>query len=429
MTAIAASATNYTSAAAVARQQRLCYLLTRSPAGSLQVAVWIGWPMGLPGQDGTHLFPLRPPVGGSDYPRYVQPNDREILRPLSSNRVDGPQPLTGPTGHGLLLQIVATGRAFWQSLRSPALRAGSPRQALFSWCTLPNGDQDLRCEVSPSTTVFLDIEPPLYIDSSTAEIGRLESPMTLELVRKYWQCTPVAPEQVAATNLQIADENAAAATTINAIAHNGVGAMRPTPFPTLQTLPLEQRPLTSLTARLVLSQGPAATLYFIYNDLPVDSRRLQNADAAVRQMMDGVLYEVPRDLALERQFRERLEQTLPASTGDREAWLQFMLNTLPALEAERWDVQVTDAFPYRLAIPDDWYGDLDTANRQGWFNLRLGVVVDGKEVNLLPALARYLQTTLANNQTPLPSDGSTQEDRPEATPPGTAPLAARPRDA
>jgi superfamily II DNA or RNA helicase len=407
-----ASAVSSTSAAALARQQRLCYLLTRSPTGGLQITVWIG-------QDGTHLFSLRPPPGGSDYPRYVQPDDRGILRALSSTRADGPQPLTGESGHTLLLQIVATGRAFWHSLRSPVLRTSLPRQALFSWGTLPNGDQELRCEVAASVAVFLDIEPSLYIDSSTAEVGHLESPLPLALVRKYWQRPPIAPEQVAATNAQIAHHRGAVATTEHP-PHDGVVAAPPTPFPTLQTLPVEKRPLTSLTARLALSQGPAATLYFVYNDLSVDSGRLQDEHATVRQMMDGVLYETPRDHGLERQFRARLEQVLPAAPANREAWLDFMLNARPALEAERWEIQVTETFPYRLATPNDWYGELDSGNRQGWFNLRLGVVVDGKEVNLLPALARYLQTTLANNQTALPTDPITPAGDPITA--ATAPL-------
>jgi superfamily II DNA or RNA helicase len=404
-----AGTSQHASSTALARQQRLCYLLTRCPAGKLQVAVWIGWPGGLTGQDGAHLFSLRPPPGGSDYPRYVQPNDREILRSLISTRADGPRPLTGESGHALLLQIVATGRAYWHTLRSPVLRTSPPRRAVFAWGTLPNGDQELRCEVASSVAVFLDIEPPLYIDFSTAEVGRLESPLPFDLVRKYSQRAPVTPEQVAATNAEITRDSAASATL--------------TPFPTLQTLPVERRPLTSLKARVTLSQGPAATLYFVYNDLPVDGGRLQDEHATVRQMMDEVLYEIPRDHTLERQFRVRLEQVLPASPLSREAWLEFMLNARPALEAERWEVQVTDAFPYRLAMPDDWYGDLDAGNRKGWFNLRLGVVVDGKDVNLLPALARYLQTTLANNQASLPTDAITHAD---ATPPGNATLPGAP---
>ena len=411
------------------QQQRLCYLLARSSAsraerqdidkvdGGLQVVVWIG-------QEGTHAFSLRPPAGGGDYPRYVQPNDREILKALTGARPDGPQWIAGDGAHALLLQIVNTGRAFWQSLRSPSLRPGSARNVDFSWVALPNGDQELRACVDSTVAVFPEIDPPIYIDSANAETGRLESPLPLTLVRRYWGHPPVAPEQVAATNEQIARELTAGGQVDHArgassatlrdppeIAATSAASPSPraTPFPSLRLLPVDKRPLASLTPRLTLSRGPAATLYFVYNGLPVDSRRLQDEHASVRQMMDGVLYEIPRDLALEQQFRNRLASMLPAADQDRETWLSFLLNTCPALQADQWEVEIAEGFPYRLAKTDDWYGDLESDRRQGWFNLRLGVVVDGQHVNLLPALARYLQTTLAESQTSLPTEAPAAE--------------------
>ncbi len=358
-----------------AQQQRLCYLLTRSTDGAPQVSVWIG-------QDGTHLFSLRPPPAGSDFPRYVQPNDRDILRALSSARADGPQRLAGADSNALLLRIVSTGRSFWQTLRSQVLRVGEPRKVSFSWITLPNGDQELRCDVGASVVVFLDVEPtPMYVDSTTAEIGQLDSILSLPLVRHYRRRSPIPPEQVAAVNAEL-----------------------DATFPTLQVLPVDKRPRTSLAARLVLEQGPAARLHFVYNGLPVDSGRLRDEHATVRQMMDGVLYEIPRDHVLEQELRARLGRVLPDPLQDRETWLAFMLDACPALMAEQWEVVVADTFPFRIARADDWYGDLETDRRQGWFNLRLGVVVDGQQVNLLPALARYLQTTLADSQVSLESE-------------------------
>jgi superfamily II DNA or RNA helicase len=400
-----------TPSASTARQQRLCYLLTRSAEGTLQVSVWVGWPMGPPGQDGAQPFSFRPPAGGSDYPRYVLPDDRAILKMLSAVRTDSPhpevdadgsRPLAGEHAMALLLQIVATGRAFWQLLRSQVLRSGPARKVSFAWTVLPNGDQELRAEASASVAVFLDIDPPVYVDSASAEIGRLESSLPWGLVRQYSSRPAIVPEQVGAVNAEITATN-------SQIAQDGASAA----FPTLQALPLDRRPRTSLTARLVLAQGPTAVLYFVYNGLPVDSGRLQHEHASVRQVMDGVLYEIPRDHERERAFRARLAHALPATgVADREAWLEFMLNARPALEADHWEVSIAADFPYRVAQPDDWYGDLDTDRRQGWFNLRLGVVVDGQHVNLLPALARYLQGTLANGsslgliggQTPLATD-------------------------
>jgi SNF2 family DNA or RNA helicase len=116
-------------------------------------------------------------------------------------------------------------------------------------------------------------------------------------------------------------------------------------------------------------------------------------------MSEDVLHEIPRDLHAEQQFRARVSELIPDPTRGREAWLEFMLDAVPALEQEHWEIRVAEAFPYRIARADDWYSELETADRrQGWFNLRLGVTVDGQQVNLLPALARYLQSSLAAEQ-------------------------------
>jgi len=390
------------------QQQRLCYLLT----DRLQVSVWIG-------QEGTHLFALRPPAGAGDYPRYVQPNDRGILEALGNG---------SQVSAALLAQIVNTGRAFWLSLRNQVLRPGPPRNVVFSWVAQANGDQELRASVDPTVTVFPAIDPPIYIDSATAETGQLESPLSWTAVRKYWGQPGVAPELVAAVNEEIAQETAAGGelthqahdvlsstsrdATETANAPPVCSSSHTVPFPKLRSLPVDKRPLASLTPRLTLASGPAATLYFLYNGVAVDSRRLQDEHACARQMLDEVLYEIPRDLELEQRFRKQLAEALPSAEQDREAWLEFLLNARPRLEADRWEIEVAAGFPYRLARADDWYGDLETDRRQGWFNLRLGVVVDGQHVNLLPALARYLQTTLAESQTSLPTDATAEPAAP-----------------
>ena len=383
---------------ATAQRQRLFYLLTRSPGGAIQISVWVGQTAARTGSlipDSAQPFTFRSSLGATDFPRYVEPVDKEILKALNAaentpaGTVSAPGPLSPPgtlSAPGALSgQIVATGRAFWQTLRGPALRVGEPCDVLFAWQVLANGDQKLFCEAGPTVEVFPDIEPATYLDISTGAMGHLQSKHSLSLVRRYWQQPAVTPEQVIAANEQISRD---AGTT---------------PFPTLQTLPVQRHSLSTLTARLVLGAGPAATLYFSYNGLPVDSGRLQDEHAAVRQVMSGTLYEIPRDHNVERQLRARLAQALPTTTPEREDWLRFMLEARPGLEADGWEVSVTDGFPYRVARPDDWYGDLETDRRQGWFNLRLGVVVDGQHVNLLPALARYLQTSLAGDQTSLTS--------------------------
>ena len=394
-----------------AHQQRLLYLLDMA-AQALRISVWVAQSgsrraTSQSAPDIVHPFALRSSQG-IDFPRYVDASDKEILKALNatcaevSGDLGGARDISADSASALVRHIVATGRAFWQSLRNPPLCAGAARNTTFTWKALPNGDQQLHCEAgTPTATVFLDIEPALYIDSESAEAGPLELTHPLSVVRRYWQQPPVTPEDVTATNERISHD---------------------APFPTLQTFPVQRHPLSTLTAHLDLSTGPRATLNFVYNGLQVDSQRLQDAHATVRQMMDGSLYELPRDHSVEQQWRTRLAQLLPDSTANREVWLEFMLVAVPALQSEGWEVSIAAAFPYRIAKVDDWYGDLETDRRQGWFNLRLGVVVDGQHVNLLPALARYLQTSLAGgDQTSLATDATAGMDASTATAPAATP--------
>jgi superfamily II DNA or RNA helicase len=359
-----------------ARQQRLLYLF-KPRFGGVQVEVFVGQGAG------AQPFAFRSSLGGEGFPRYVEAVDKVILKELA----------LGEPSNALLQRVTATGRSFWSSLDTQALRIGPTRSAPFAWHSLPNGDQELRCEAGASITVVLDAESAVYIDTARAELGPLESIHPLSLVRQYWGRSPIRPEDIATINERLAQE---------------------TPFPVLREYSVQKHALATLTPQLTLDAGPIATVHFVYNGLPVDSTRLQDDHANVRQLMDGVLYEIPRDLAREREWRARLAQLIPAPTDVREVWLSFMLEAVPALQAENWSISTADDFPYRLARADDWYGDLENDRRQGWFNLRLGVVVNGQHVNLLPALARYLQTTLAGgDQASLQTDAPTLPETPE----------------
>jgi SNF2 family DNA or RNA helicase len=112
----------------------------------------------------------------------------------------------------------------------------------------------------------------------------------------------------------------------------------------------------------------------------------------VRVLSGDVIHEIPRDPHAEQTFKARLDQVIAGLDNDDAAWLTFMLETVPALRAEGWEVVVEDGFSYRLVAADDWYVQMDTDAQRDWFDLRLGVAVDGRPVNLLPALVDYLQS-------------------------------------
>jgi superfamily II DNA or RNA helicase len=368
-------------------RQSLCYLIEPGAVRGLQLSAWVTQTLAGGGHvpSGACPFALRIPDGSKDYPRYVDARDRGIIDALTARQFHGPWDLTGAAGFDLLQRALATGRAFWRSLQDRALREGGAREVLFAWQAVPNGDQRLSCETPETLDFLLDLEPAVYIDTTSGDCGPLDLPYPVDLLRQYWDRPAIDPAQVSALNANLAREPRAGG------------------FPQLREMTVQDQALSSLRPRLVLSAGPAATLHFIYNGMAVDSDSLRTEDPAVRRRDGDVVYQITRDSELERHLRAQLDRFLTGTARGGEAWLAFMMNGVPALRALGWQITVDPEFPYRVAAADDWYADLQTtpprrANhprgaRQSreWFDLRLGVMVDGHAVNLLPALVHYLQ--------------------------------------
>jgi superfamily II DNA or RNA helicase len=381
--------------------QRLFYVL--QAAGDdrereLQLSVWVA--QLAPGSQKITRGSASPFVarttGGSEFPRYVDSEDRQILPGLLAQRNEGPWTLRGVSGASVLNQVISTKRALWQTLEGSPLRVGKPRSAQLSWQLLSNGDQQLRCVEPAHSQVLMHVEPPMYVDGTSNEIGALTLPCSVERVRQHWNAPPVSPEQTATVNEEIAASR--------------VG------LPELCTLTPEAQALRSLSARLHLAAGPTASLHFVYNGLPVDNSSLRNDSAKVRivaaeqrttragtgstspSVASVQLYEIVRDISAERQLQSRFDLALARRDQGGDFWLPFVLVTVPQLQADGWEVLIDDDFPYRLAGSIEWYADADTRRDREWFDLKLGMVVDGQQVNLLPALVDYLQGALGNGE-------------------------------
>jgi superfamily II DNA or RNA helicase len=364
----------------------LCYLIEPTADREVRLSLWVAQTLGdRHVQIAACPFAPRTCEGNRHYPRYVAECDRHILETLTSRQFAGPWELKGAAGFELLQRTLATGRAFWRSLpraesAGTALRAGAPRDLRFAWQILPNGDQHLICDAAEALDLLLNFEPAVYIAAS-GSCGPLELPYASDLLHRFWARPALDPAQVAAINAHLA------------------GDFRATHFPRPRSLTLQRRPRLSLRALLVLSAAPQAILRFVYNDVAVDADSLDDGDS-VRQWDGEVVREIPRDRDTEGQLRAQLHRFLNAPQNPA-AWLEFMLTGVPALQTWGWQIHVDPDFPYRIAVAEEWYADLQAAvphprrptSSREWFDLRLGVRVEGQSVNLLPALIDYLQSS------------------------------------
>ena len=81
-----------------------------------------------------------------------------------------------------------------------------------------------------------------------------------------------------------------------------------------------------------------------------------------------------------------------APEDDDDKWLDLLLDDLPRLREAGWKIDIAEDFPYQLASAD---GDIDAELIEGsgidWFELHLGISVDGAPVDILPALLGLLR--------------------------------------
>ncbi|KAF1022248.1 MAG: hypothetical protein GAK37_03385 [Pseudomonas sp.] len=148
-----------------------------------------------------------------------------------------------------------------------------------------------------------------------------------------------------------------------------------------------------------------AALSFNYQGNYVSGQK--NADIVVRQETQSL--RIKRHPELERPYREQLRhlgfkiatrqsKALPESAGELfemvndSAWLNFTLNASPTLRAEGWELQIDDDFGFDLSTVDDWYANVEDAPERDWFDLELGIIVNGERLSLLPILLNLMRS-------------------------------------
>jgi len=140
-----------------------------------------------------------------------------------------------------------------------------------------------------------------------------------------------------------------------------------------------------------------AALAYGYAGHYVSSARPHHESPVARQpLSEKALRETLQALGF--RIATRQSKALPESAGDifelpsDSAWLRFVLNDLPMLREQGWEIEYSDDFAFDLTPVDDWYAIVDEAPDRDWFDLELGIVINGERLSLLPILLNLLRT-------------------------------------
>lgn len=159
------------------------------------------------------------------------------------------------------------------------------------------------------------------------------------------------------------------------------------------------------TGRMQRQHQHRAALSFNYDGIRASGRQVKD----VSRLESTGSQRLQRHAEAESQIRQTLQRlgfkiatrqskALPESAGDllelasEAAWLRFMLNDLPTLREQGWEIEYTDDFAFNLAEVDNWYAQIDEASGRDWFDLELGIEVNGQRLSLLPILLNVLRS-------------------------------------
>jgi len=315
--------------------------------------------------------------------------------------------LGGHVGDSLLIELLDTAPCFLGGLAGLRLSRGKAHPLNWHWHLEADGSQRLLPSL-PHSQRLLRIDGLWYLDAEHATLGHLEA----------------APEETAWMDLPVLkhEYGRCLAETLPA---SRLAARIPPPqvFDELQRAELTPKPVLTLHAltrhaRLAAGTSPLAwaRLSFDYAGERLPGR---GGEPLVRRVRNGQLMEIARRRAEELATMEQLERTgltpavdtegLPwdmADTLPDDAWLfpgtghagALEVNTparwmalRPKLEAEGFVLEYAPSFPFEvLEGPVRWYGQAAEDADDHAFDLEIGIELEGRRHNLLPAVAQAL---------------------------------------
>jgi len=302
----------------------------------------------------------------------------------------------------LIERIVATGRACWGAPDGTPLRGGEPRAGTLTWEVTPEGDQIPALTLADGA-IGCSAPGPWYVDPATGETGPVTTgDVPPSLAARLLAAPAIPPEAAAAVGAELRRRLPALPPPLEVAAPEiiaGPPARRLTLMVATFGGTAWQRPEPMPVARLLFGYGPfgmppggaGMVRRLSHAGRVFEVRRHASAEnEAVGRLLREGLEHLP-DIAPIRLGRVEPSDFVLARGNDGTGWLDVVLDLLPELVAEGWEITVTPDFPVQLVTPD---GEVDARLREGsgidWFEFELGVVVDGARVDLVPALVELI---------------------------------------
>ena len=348
---------------------------------------------------------------------------RRQLAQVVSTDVDGVPdakvPLVGRLGAMLLELAVESGRAFLGDDRERPLRFGSARAASLDWERDADGSARLSVELDgvDGPWRLVECEPPYHVDVGAGTVARIDTPLDARTLALALDAPPVPRGRVQHLANRLAREVPEIERTVPLPVEPATESVDVDPVPVLYVHSTDPAGhVDGWLAMPVLEYGDATlvnveaeradrTLVLMadperpdepdaYREIDVIRRPELEVEALelLEEIADGFAPLGPADT--DRPERVGAFRPLADSAPGRfAAFRRLLVGERERLEDAGWRVEVVPPVRVTTVRPRRVSASLDAAEgAPGWFDLGLGLDVDGARVDLLPLVLQWMES-------------------------------------
>ncbi|WP_346779257.1 DEAD/DEAH box helicase [Burkholderia sp. Ac-20365] len=336
-------------------------------------------------------------------PKFVTGDDLPILRGLwlgRSRTYLSNFSLEGSTGGEIVEKLIATGRAYVSRTTATrrqnlpcSVNAGRSRPGRIEWRTQADTSMRPVLQTEPPATILITTTQPCwYLDAQTGEAGIVDIPWRVDQLNEYLSMPSIT-----------ADEAVFVGKMLEEIAP---GLPSPpvhdqTDLRVIETAPVPVLKLDSLPTwgRAPNDMFDFATVAFDYEGERVDA----HSDITLVRDSKGDVVQIARRTDLEEHCLKELGKAglkkvstkrvsgasrfpehmlAPSNPGE---WGDFITRAVPSLRERGWQVSMSEACRLNFIEIDAIDGEI-RATGDGWFDVEMGVTVNGRTVRLEPLL-------------------------------------------
>ncbi|MFA6302285.1 MAG: SNF2-related protein [Legionella sp.] len=315
----------------------------------------------------------------------------------------------------LLKRILATNRAFFIENESEPIQIGEDFSAVCDWVLAANGDQRLLLmhENLPIEPVLLD--ESWYFDYAKPIMGQLTTSYPVVQLRHLLEAPPIPLDQ-AHLLAEKMSKTCAEFPTPKVFTQREILELTPKPILILDTLVDDEYVLY------------VAKVAFDYNGISIAS---DDPCETVVRLQEDVLIEYKRDHDLEKEKLVELSQLMPvrhSSHLENYRWnlehdsilvLEDIINSdnmdilyakyLPNLKAKEWIIKFASSLYQEVVHADEleWFSEVEESTND-FFSYQLGILVEGRQVSIVPLVADLIQRYKGNDLDNIPDERMVQ---------------------